>query len=218
MEITLNKKAFQCARLPTVRALPTRCQHRIWTGGVGSQVNKFEQVSSDVPPDFATRGTEAWGAGGPMSDVQECWGVPCSMSRGPGVTWHCRGQPCTVRSNASWVIVGGGGDPIPRNRQAGSHLWKHYLPQLHVGRGGKYVRILVSIRVPGTATKSYSLVTICSSRCNVRIYPFRTFGWIRLICFQHLFHLTHFVRYVVLLVHRTEAWMVLWMETLLKTK
>ena len=85
---------------PTHASVATRCQH-LW----GSQVNKFQQVSSldhqmslegflyrEVP----CSGGQGWG-GGTLP-------VQCSSMSGVG-------GPCMVRSNVSWIMVTW--DPLP---------------------------------------------------------------------------------------------------------
>ena len=82
----------------------TRCQYR----GVGH--GREGSPMFDVPGGRA-RGSNVW-----------CWGG--------GELGPAPGRPCTVRSNASWVMVTWRppSPPLWTDRQTDRHEWKHYLP------------------------------------------------------------------------------------------
>ena len=52
-------------------------------------------------------------------------------------SWTCRGDPCTVSSNASWVTVTWGPNLLWIDRQTHTHDWKHYR-SVTLLAGGEY--------------------------------------------------------------------------------
>ena len=110
-----------------VRCVLPACQpYELWppdvsTGrgcGVGGpQMNKFEQVSS-YGHQMSLAGGWAWPE----------LGVPCLMARGAAAA----GRGCTVKSNASWVMVTSGPPPLLWTDR---HEWKHYLLKTSLAGG-----------------------------------------------------------------------------------